>query len=1503
MSQAIVQRNTGGMNKDSDKAYVNNGDYIDANNVRVAPDIDGTGDRHTIIKGNKYAFRCGSVSAQNKEFLISGINGGNYLIQFYHSNGFNFGDSGAFSDRATLISNINVLFDSSIFRVDTALVGSDSVRITVSIKDPANPSLPAFDIKGFDMIMLSAGADDLSITVVSEAYDLSMEGKLQPIGSVDILSDLWIFSTSNPTEQSEYPLYDLPITSYGVDPEIVIDFSPSACPFETGKYVLIQNSGDALLDGVHLVRVTGANTMVLCGTAFYFVGVSTGGTISYASIGVGAIGVAQKNLDLDSWTYTELIRSKEFNFSKKYPIDVVGEKDQYRTSLYWTDNNNPWRCMYYTGGYVQGGFLEYNNSQNTYAYGTIGEAISLQVSTTGVSISLSSQTSGGNLPCGTYRYAVRFVSESLSTTPWSDLSNPVFVYFNNKTSPQNYSRGIYGGLSTENTEKINVISVSCNNFSIFKYVELCYIYQSSDSSFAGYILERKSISNGDTEILFNHSGYEQNLTALDIGTISDQQAASVYLTSKNIDVINNRLVLSNIKLSSQYDLSEYFSLWTHSLKKKSINIGGSVGGWSFDDYRDVENPNLYMSYMIRERYRFYARAKVKGSGAVIGPFYIDDIVFDCNGSGTYPRRIAGLDNYNLSNSHGDVIYSPYVEFHPWTFDYKVNGVKIKDVIDEIYIDRVELDDSNRQVLFAGVAPLCVQNGTLGLQNEVYLGDAYRIRWAIPDAPYTPPHGVNIDNDIIGEYLFYGGMPAAFWDTAATNPQYPGLDVSGTGDSFSQRRDCFSIYSPDIYLGGKRIEFKTGDVIINFGHNPSSYYRYTYHATYPTTYSNTLTNIPWYNNLDDSGSTPQELTIVDIGYSDKDTFPIIDGEKFSKALHYVRDASALSFFFKANAPGYFIKCGSNAINPQSSGDYDLPMSCIYFRGITSSEQYGDIYTSSKIIPTGASIVNISSLPATSVDVFGGDVFINRNSIKSRENVIDGFAANVTPSYPPTQENGTVHFDNIGVSFISPSYINSGLRSKTTKDLYAYPYVSAPVWLDRMDRETYEFNSGYNSKTILGYWRAFDPSISTFSSLPATIVYSDIKAQGSLQDNYRTILPLNRKDLDLTFGEIVSHMNFNGELITVQNRKFMRQYFNTTGVLSTTEGSEVILGDGAVLSRRGQTLSTYGSRHKWSVIKGRTQGGNDCLYFVDIENLVIVRFGADGLTPISVRAKIDSFVRNGIKWASGKDNPLDTGGINGVWNERFDEMILSVRGNRYVSPWEDGVDYAAGEVVSYTPTTFSTFEQTGEIYVAYDGALAGQNPQDNPGVWTLIPHTDKDYYSEFTLVWSEDRNKFVTFHRPIPKLYMKWNDTYLTPSPVAVNSIDVDMVYEHNTGNWCSWYDGELTDTAHIQGVVNYDPESIKTAEAIRVDSVVAPFFVEIDSANHHTEMDNVDFEGREGNYDAAIKNDMTTTLNPEADGGKVFGRWITAKIVMESGVYQSVRSFIMKVRNRAREYRR
>jgi len=612
---------------------------------------------------------------------------------------------------------------------------------------------------------------------------------------------------------------------------------------------------------------------------------------------------------------------------------------------------------------------------------------------------------------------------------------------------------------------------------------------------------------------------------------------------------------------------------------------------------------------------------------------------------------------------------------------------------------------------------------------------------------------------------------------------------------------------------------------------------------------------------------------------------------------------------------------------------------YYRPLSITDQYGD-KTSGLAIPTGAyydlqdDSTQIGTLAVTNtIDVFGGDTFTSKAILKVRS----GYSADGT---------GVDQRYGNGIEYYCQSFINHQLRQNPEEIIQGTPQTN-PIWpndfeLSNTTEKFYEwfmwpaeepvYNLSYSDKNVSNVLQVFDPNLFYENKLPSTFFYSDPKLLESLVDAYSYIKATNRKDLDITLGPINHHEIFNGELISFQEKAIQRQFFNTTAMLGDAT-TQIVLGDGgAVLSRRGMILSTYGLVNKWGVVKGRSKGGNDVIYWFDAINMKMMRFGSDGIVPISIRANMDTFFNNFTSFIQLYDTPAHGEGVHGVWDEKNSEVIFTFRAKKFVPDFIGQVSggqvglpvyYSEGDIVNYNENIGSEsydWHMTGEFYES----LINLNPTtpseafrwvsiafDDPvfiQTWRHIPHTDSRYYNEFTVVFSEEKNGFTTLFTPKPKIYLQYKNTYLSPRPISPDS----FVYEHDKGVECVWYalnavdpindPSSLKSYAYIEGVVNYNPELIKTAEAVSIDASEHPYIVEVRTNDHNTFMTSTDFVLAEGMYRSPVKNDtIGGVYSPDSDNSRVHGRWAALKYIMQYGYRQSIRSFVMKLRPRNRMY--
>ena len=584
-------------------------------------------------------------------------------------------------------------------------------------------------------------------------------------------------------------------------------------------------------------------------------------------------------------------------------------------------------------------------------------------------------------------------------------------------------------------------------------------------------------------------------------------------------------------------------------------------------------------------------------------------------------------------------------------------------------------------------------------------------------------------------------------------------------------------------------------------------------------------------------------------------------------------------------------------------------------------------------------SIDSVDINQIKVFGGDAFTqgfylaNRKinpSFKTEEgnwnfehfiqayNSDDGYDE-AGPSTPKSPGFGS------GMKFYSQNRVNAQMRADDS-DSFIFP-KDGPLgaWLNEDEfgfGTDFRYNSSYTPKNgVLSYSSINDRLLKQQTDLPSRIDYSEKYDQQTIDDRNQSFLPLNFKDIDQTFGEIISHKNVNGELFTLQPRKLQAQYFHATGQLQTdvAEGMNIVIGDGAVLARDGQSLSAYGTQHKWSVIKGRSPGGKDVLYWFNQESKLIMRFGADGTVVLSDVKGLRSFLENDTRWTEGMYTPYVNQGIRAVWDDEYKEAIWTWRGYRSSrGMWQkntgrlvagSGITYNIGDTVANDTFENYPFEQIPDVYVCIQANTPGPGLDSftQPGVganweqfWVRVPKDDGDYYSNFTLAFNEMTNGFSSFYSHMPKIYFPWKNKFLSAHPTIENKI-----YEHRKGEYTTWYKteaGELSEDGYLEGIINYLPESSKKFVATQVISDSEPYKMEFKTLNQESFLNEGEFDGHDDHWRSPIKNDSTDTNDPSGDTKSLMGDFIKVKFFFQKKKIQRLYNFVVKLRERLRIYR-
>jgi hypothetical protein len=547
------------------------------------------------------------------------------------------------------------------------------------------------------------------------------------------------------------------------------------------------------------------------------------------------------------------------------------------------------------------------------------------------------------------------------------------------------------------------------------------------------------------------------------------------------------------------------------------------------------------------------------------------------------------------------------------------------------------------------------------------------------------------------------------------------------------------------------------------------------------------------------------------------------------------------------------------------------------------------------------------------IFGGDTFTQSSYIKNRyineetregqawgdwDDAFDGSTLNDGQG-----QDGRAGFGSVFKLF-SQNRINSQMRHTTDEQfVFLGDTLDRATLLEETDRKPDEFtySGAYTPVLLTNTFASFQKTLPVRNESPSRFTWSDPNIEDGLTDGYRQLRPLNIKDLDLTNGKITWHCPMNGELVSWQRDSFMIQFFNARGVLETSNDLNIVIGDGTVMARDGRTLSLIGSEHRESIVIGKSEGGKETAYWLNLITFQVIRFGSDGTVSVSERQPVYSWIRDNAKWAMGEHSPYEMYGIRGVWDEAYKEVLWTFTGKRNSPQWNVGRSYQQASVVTWNDGSQGNFHGLPASYRCRDTHTSSTVSEPGSGAqwesfWELIPRTDSDHYTEFTIAWNEVKNGFSCFYTPMPRIYMPYLDSYITPHPTSPNNM-----FLHRMGERCKWWElngASLQDVAFVEAVHNKVPEQNKRYATIQVSSNATPDRIEFETQDQITSLTGPEFVDRDGMFRSPIKDDETQTGSNDAEDA-MRGRFLIVRVIFNSLSENTIRNLVVKYFGRLR----
>ena len=1402
---------TGGMDKESDYSYVDQNDYVDAKNVRhISRGGNTTGDVETVY-GNEFvwdSYVSGSnlVVAQNKAIRISidATSNVNVDVTFKTSpNGASISTGTTF---AVLAGNIDQSLTNCVFQMDADLTAGGYGLVNELSRDIVDTNTGSVVVeigaggtfKGIDWITIFSDTAVTVSEVYQEAIPVTYTGEQVAIGSVDLLGDLFSFWTTRTTlpetrsiigASNTTPITITEASAHGLSDgdEVIIQGVPNNTnangrwivdidPVLSSVYTLVGSTGNGNTEST----ITAVTAQV--GTGFCFIqtsgahGLVVGNEVYIAGVG----GTTTAN---GIHTVVAVFSATEF------VIDVVA-----------------------FGGYTTGGTASRVSFSihDPRGYGEIWQARKDSTDNTWDAVRLL-----GSMELNfTTKHQIDCVAEINSGRTeiyfTDDYNDPRVFYYRgpfvqdgainfNGAGPNIYTYG------TVNTQLM--LFQSAPNLAI----DVSQL-QSGGSLESGNwrYLVRLSTDNVNFTLFSEPSGLI-NVFSADIGVPAGIKGDAELTITPKVNVIEAT------EIPTYYQYIELVGVHyvgggveVFSIKTAALDQSGSITLFHYGNETTIVNldsaelfeqrPDILTALNILALDQRLLLANTEAREHPDLTDWAQDVTY------TVERATLSL----LGSNNPTVGYGGEPLFGEYQDPDNVEN-RIGYMMNETYRFGVRLryrdSDVKTPPYFVADIAMTTANGLTDyslteLPTPSANTNPYVIypQFSTFDLDYVLPSGKTIREEFDQiEFVRAERVPTVL----ATGMLLLGLDNAGTmstdpaclaqiatlgsyttpvatSGATGTERKLLYFMSPDLFLGGQTLELQSGDQIVNFGNPTYQILRKSQISGAGTRFDAVSAEL--YGDTAATDGTVETVGIDDLVFNAGTSIFSLNGTNYDPAIN-----SAFNY------ASYYVAVDTELTDVNGVADYGIYYAQ-YVRPL--ADQYGSV-TTTNYITTGSEfdITNDTTILPV-YNVFGGDVFTQKTSYEQFYTTSAGRWGQAISMY--TQNKVNAQMRQMGIDGSNQIVLPRGNDPDDDWD------TRITETGDYRNRELRAYDNGYNALFFLNNQRGFDENETQVTDYPTRIWYSEVKPANSLLDGYRIFLPLQYKDLPTYSGEINSIQALNGELYSWQPRAFMRQYFNSKATIEGGEDtSQIILGSTKVFSIDGRVISTRGTKHKWSVIKGRSSGGYDTAYWIDSELKNAMKFDAGGTATISEIKKMKAFFANNLRWADQYFTPADNFGIHGVWYERYGEVIWTIRANavEFLEEYNNSTNYFPADAVKYSQTVLSqkNFEQTGEVYQYKDVSSGSGTPPTDTAYWNKISHDDGAFFNEYTVAYCELKDKWESFRSFKPTIYFKYEDLILSPRPVSNRG----LVYEHDRDFVCRWYEyfGEFALTGVATKAVN------------------------------------------------------------------------------------------------------
>jgi len=451
-----------------------------------------------------------------------------------------------------------------------------------------------------------------------------------------------------------------------------------------------------------------------------------------------------------------------------------------------------------------------------------------------------------------------------------------------------------------------------------------------------------------------------------------------------------------------------------------------------------------------------------------------------------------------------------------------------------------------------------------------------------------------------------------------------------------------------------------------------------------------------------------------------------------SIYQFSDSISISYEYLAprgsannSSTGFTFKLTSSATNQSIYTNYYG----YYAACIDTALQFGD-RQNIKFVSTGEFFL-MGNTPFN-ILIFGGDTYTQKCFHKT--------------IYKGEDVNGTYRG---GISYYAQNKFNAQMDwTEETIETPVFPIDTGlgggaiEGWLFNYEstQEPRLYDAGFTYSNEIRASLGYNPDIPIITKYDASVFYSDEKLEGDLGDPYRVFRFANMKTYEMSDGILTGLYKIRESLAVLQTRALRIQPISSTVTIPNSDVTGLILGTGSVLGTKETVVSRYGATHKTSSEWYKAESGTEYVVYYDAENKKILRYGIDGIKPLSDTNFVSRFLLNNTKDISAEYDMV-------VKYNPFTDEVYFIANQPMGDEHNILLDYAEGAVVfEYKNREDPTYYLNGQSFIAREDVAAGVGLNyrgESFDKWAEYRNCN------FMLVFSESRNSFTGFQTFKPR----------------------------------------------------------------------------------------------------------------------------------------------------------